>query len=520
MNCPQPPQDAQPERPRSETWSMPPFEFIVEAINEGVLLCDLHGAIFYVNQRMAEMLGYPVEAIIGADLFEFMAFEWAKAASNNLKRRARGVAEIFEHEFLHHDGHAIQTLVASRPIRIENQQSYEASLVAITDISERAQTIEMLRRSEESFRTLSENSPDGILIHRGQEIIYANPAMARLLGYDGPRELYTIQVRDFVRDEDIARLPSRIANADPDTSITSFKEHPLRRKDGSLISVETAHYKGIYANQAAVISLSRDITARKELQSKAMQLDRMLAAGTLAAGIGHEINNPLAFVSGHLDLALAEVKDCLALIDLQKPGEALDPAERQDLLDSLRDVQHSLEVARRGSTRIRDIVESLRLFTREEYESPYPVDLVEVLESTIQMLGDELPENTRIVRDFQCDSPIIGYESGLGQVLLNLLINAAQALHDTPPTAREIQILTYQTQDAIAVEVRDTGSGIHPDKIAHIFEPFFTTKSPDVGTGLGLTISRKLMERMGGTLEVAPREIRGTCVTLHLKPAR
>jgi len=129
-------------------------------------------------------------------------------------------------------------------------------------------------------------------------------------------------------------------------------------------------------------------------------------------------------------------------------------------------------------------------------------------------------ENTRIVRDFQCDSPIIGYESGLGQVLLNLLINAAQALHDTPPTAREIQILTYQTQDAIAVEVRDTGSGIHPDKIAHIFEPFFTTKSPDVGTGLGLTISRKLMERMGGTLEVAPREIRGTCVTLHLKPAR
>ena len=497
---------------------MPPFEFIVEAINEGVLLCDLHGAIFYVNQRMAEMLGYPVEAIIGADLFEFMAPEWAKAASNNLKRRARGVAEIFEHEFLHRDGHAIQTLVASRPIRIESHQCYEASLVAITDISERAQTIEMLRRSEERFRTLSENSPDGILIHRGEQIIYANPAMARLLGYDGPQELYSITVADFVRDEDIACLPSRIASADPKTSITSFREHPLRRKDGSLVSVESAHYTGIYANQAAVISLSRDITARKELQFKTMQLDRMLAAGTLAAGIGHEINNPLAFVSGHLDLALAEIKDSLALIDDQPPGEALGAEQRQSLGDSLRDIQHSLEVARRGSTRIREIVESLRLFTREEFESPYPVALIEVLESAIQMLGDELPENTRILRDYQTHSPIIGYESGLGQVLLNLLINAAQALRDTQG-AREIHLATYQTPDAVVVEVRDTGAGIDPAKIPHIFEPFFTTKSPEVGTGLGLTISRKLMERMGGTMEVDSRKTRGTCVTLRLKPA-
>lgn len=518
MNCPQPPQDAYSEPPRSENWSMPSFEFIVEAINEGVLLCDLQGTIFYVNQRMGEMLGYPVESIIGADLFEFMTAEWAKAARKNLKRRARGVAEVFEHEFRHRDGHAIQTLVASRPIRIESHQSYEASLVAITDISERAQTIEMLRRSEERFRTLSENSPDGILIHKGQQIIYANPAMARLLGYDGPQELYSATVADFVRDEDIARLANRIANTDPDSSITSFKEHPLRRKDGSLIAVESAHYTAIYANQPVVISLSRDITARKELQFKTMQLDRMLAAGTLAAGIGHEINNPLAFVSGHLDLALAEVKDSLALLHEQTPDEALSAGQRQQLLDSLADIQHSLEVARRGSTRIREIVESLRLFTREEFESPYPVALVEVLESAVQMLGDELPVNTLIVRDYQTNAPIIGYESGLGQVLLNLLVNAAQALRDTQGT-REIQLATYQTPEAVVVEVRDTGVGIDSANIPHIFEPFFTTKSPDVGTGLGLTISRKLTERMGGTLEVSARKTRGTCVTLRLKPA-
>lgn len=499
---------------------MPSFEFIVESIDEGVLLCDLEGCIFYVNQRMAKMLGYRVEKMIGEELFDFMTPQWAAAARENLARRALGVADVFEHEFRHRDGHALLTLVATRPIRMEDLESYEASLVAVTDISERTQAIEMLRRSEESFRTLSENSPDGILIHRDLKILYANPALARLLGYQSPEELCAVPIRDIARDQDIASLPERIAHANPNTTMTPFEEHQIRRKDGTVILVETAHYRGLYANQAAVISVLRDISARKELQSKTMQLDRMLAAGTLAAGIGHEINNPLAFISGHLDLALDEVIGDLALIEDTPPEQALAPEHRQELITSLQDIKHSLEVAHRGSMRIRDIVENLRLFTREEYEAPYPVELIEVLESTIQMLGDELPSSTQVIRDFKEVPAIIGYESGLGQVLLNLLINAAQALQEVDRAQRELKISVYQQEGAVFINICDTGGGISPANIAHIFEPFFTTKPPHRGTGLGLTISKKLMTRMGGTLEVTSRPTRGTCALLCLKPAR
>lgn len=507
------------EQHRSEQWSMPSFEFIVEAINEGILLCDLDGRIFYVNGQLAEMLGSTVDAMIGAKLFDFMTPSWAQTAKENLERRARGMAEVFEHEFRHQDGHALQTRVATRPIRIKDAEQYEASLVAITDISERARTVELLRRSEKSFRTLSENSPEAIIVHRGQNIIYANPATARLLGYESPQQLYALTVRDFVRDEDIEAFPDRMANADPETAITPFEEYIMRRKDGSTVSVESAHYRGIYANQPALICLIRDITARKELQSKTMQLDRMLAAGTLAAGIGHEINNPLAFVSGHLDVALLEVNESLAMLNDQTTEHPIPDPPRQALLASLQDIRHSLEVANRGSARIRDIVESLRLFTREEYESPYPVDLVEVLESTLRMLGDTLPSGTRIVRDFDEVPPALGYESGLGQVLLNLLNNAGQAMQETAESKREILLKLKQHQNTISLDVLDTGCGFDADELERIFEPFFTTKPPDVGTGLGLTISKKLMERMGGTLKITARKPQGARASLRLQSA-
>jgi PAS domain S-box-containing protein len=521
MACPPQQESPGPEDDRSPEWSVPSFEFIVEAINEGVLLCDLHGRLLYVNHRMAEMLGYRPDEMVGAMLFDFMSPDWAEQARRNLKRRARGLAEVFEHEFRHQDGYSLQTLVASRPIRV-TQDEYEASLVAITDISERARAVEQLRLSEESFRTLTESSPEGIIIHRNGRIIYANPAIATLLGYADPAELCGLSVETLVPDQDLAPLVKRVAKIDSQAAITPFEEHQLRRKNGVHISVETAHYEGTYAGKPAIISLLRDITQRKELQAKTMQLDRVLVAGTLAAGIGHEVNNPLAFMSGHLDFARGEIDDCLALLDDSQADDTdaqMKAANLRDVIDTLREVRHSLEVASRGSARIRDIVENLRLFTREEFEPPYAVDVVESLEAAIQMLGNQLPSGTRIVRRFEAVPPVMGYESGLGQVLLNLLINAAQAMDEAGPDEHLLELSVSQDEDEVVVEVEDTGVGIDPEQIERIFDPFFTTKAPDTGTGLGLTISKKLVERMGGALEICSREPTGAHVTLRLSPA-
>lgn len=507
-----PPKPNEPlEESGDRDWPVPSFEFIVEAINEGILLCELDGRLLYVNERMAEMLGYRREQMKDAMLFEFMSEPWAERARQNLARRARGVAEVFEHEFQHRNGTSIQTLVASRPIRVTEQQDYQASLVAITDISERARAIEQLRLSEESFRTVSENSPEGIVIHRDGAIIYANPAMAELLGYDEPAALAGLAIQELVPCDEWPALRERLAGleANEATSITPYREHHLQRKDGERVTVETAHFEGVYHGQPAVISLLRDITRRKELQAKTMQLDRLLVAGTLAAGVGHEVNNPLAFLSGHLDLAYNAVDDSLAMLrDAQDDGldDELRRRSRQEAIASLEEVHHSLRAANRGANRIRKIIEDLRVFTREEHGPPYAFDARVVLDTAIQMASHQLPEYARLVRDYERVPAVLGFESALGQVLLNVLVNAAQAIAQAGPDGDHMLRAALRRRDEhVVIEITDTGVGIGDQDLERIFDPFFTTKDPDIGTGLGLSISKKLIERMDGDISASPR---------------
>lgn len=378
-------------------WPVPSFELIVEAINEGILVCTLEGRLLYVNQRMAEMLGYEADEMLGQMLFSFMDDKWTKRAKDNLKRRARGVAEHFEHEFLTKDGRSVPTLVATRPIAVEAHE-WEASLVAVTDI-----------------------------------------------------------------------------------------------------------------------------TRRKELQAKTMELDRLLVAGTLAAGVGHEINNPLAFLSGHLDLAHGSIDDSLAILRDSKLGQTSAEqieANRRDAIDALMDVQHSLRAASRGALRIRDIIDDLRLFTRDEQEPPYPLEVTEILETTIRLATHQLPRGTRLVREYESVPQVIGYESGLGQVLMNLLLNAVHAIDAADQDESVLRVVLADRKDWVAIDVEDSGHGIPPEHLDRVFDPFFTTKDPDEGTGLGLSISKRLAEKMGAELHLKSQPGEGTCARLRLQPVR
>ncbi len=502
---------------------MPSFEFIVEAINEGVMLLDFDGHVLYVNERMSEMLGYTRAQMVGASLFDFMSEEWAHRAHTNLERRAQGVAEVFSHEFRHHDGHALQTLVASRPVRVTNDH-FEASLVAITDISERARAVEQLRMSEETFRTVSENSPEGIIIHRQHTIIYTNPAMADLLDYPSAAALEGRALAALVPTEQWSQLEERIAGveASRQPAITSYEEHALCRADGSLVHVETAHFEGLYHGAPAVISLLRDITQRRELQAKTMQLDRLLVAGTLAAGVGHEVNNPLAFLSGHVDLARSSVDDCLALLR-DSDGDDVDPAtrraNRRAAIEALEEVRHSLSAAARGAGRIRDVIHNLRVFSHEEHEPPYPLDVHNALEMALRMAAHQIPEYAQLERHYEEVPLVLGYESGLGQILLNILVNAAQSIKEAGPGDHHLSVGLYRADGQVVVEVDDSGVGIDSKQRERIFDPFFTTKEPDIGTGLGLSISKKIVERMGGDIEVDSQPGNGACFRVRLQSA-
>jgi signal transduction histidine kinase len=241
----------------------------------------------------------------------------------------------------------------------------------------------------------------------------------------------------------------------------------------------------------------------RELQSRLAQTDRLTSLGTLAAGVAHEINNPLAYVLLNLGFVAEELPKLL--------GDAQS--------DRTREVGVALEHARDGAERIRDIVRSLKTFSRPENETLAPLDVTQVLSATLAMVANEIRHRAHLVKDLAQVPEVVANEARLGQVFLNLLMNALQALPEERGDANEIRVVTRPTGDRVVVEVHDNGVGISPQVRGRIFEPFFTTKPVGIGTGLGLAICHGIVTSLGGTLTVDSEVGRGSVFRVELPAA-
>jgi signal transduction histidine kinase len=238
------------------------------------------------------------------------------------------------------------------------------------------------------------------------------------------------------------------------------------------------------------IAALRGRAERARMTGRLMQADRLAAVGTLAAGVAHEINNPLAYLLGGLDFVEREV----AGVASQVPGR----------LDEARAVLAEMRV---GGERIRQIVRDLKTFSRAGDDAQGLQDVRRIAESSINLASSEISRCARVVREYGPAPAVRANEARLGQVLLNLLVNAAQAFAPGADVSRnEIRVRTRAApRDRVVVEIADTGPGIPPAILRRIFEPFFTTKPVGVGTGLGLWICRNLVAAMDGEIEVESR---------------
>ncbi|HEY5145190.1 MAG TPA: response regulator [Polyangiaceae bacterium] len=266
----------------------------------------------------------------------------------------------------------------------------------------------------------------------------------------------------------------------------------------------------------------REMTVRAEqarMREQLVMSERMASAGTLAAGVAHEINNPLAiamanleFVAETLERMTEEARDDER--GRRRPGD-WNGWSRIGILDEpIRDAREAL-------VRMRDIVRDVKLFSRPHDSKTDAVDVQRVIDSSARMAWNEIRHRARLVKDYNPVPPVNANESRLGQVLLNLIVNAAQAMSEGHADRNELRIATRTKDDGRAiVEVSDTGAGIPKANLERIFDPFFTTKAVGVGTGLGLSICHRIVSEIGGQIEVESEVGRGTLFRLILPAAR
>jgi len=241
-------------------------------------------------------------------------------------------------------------------------------------------------------------------------------------------------------------------------------------------------HSGRLEAEALARQRARELLAARE---KLVQSEKLAVAGQLAAGVGHEINNPLSFVMGNIHFALEQV------------SALAEPTLRQ----SLSETSEALEEARQGAERIRGIVRDLKTFARGDDAQLRPVDVHAALEFSLSMAMNHIRYRAKVVKSFGSNVPNVwANEAKLGQVFLNLLVNAAQAIPEGDAEQHRIILTTSAQEHRVVVEVTDTGKGMTQEVLARAFEPFFTTKPVGEGTGLGLSICHGIIKALRGDL--------------------
>ena len=288
----------------------------------------------------------------------------------------------------------------------------------------------------------------------------------------------------------------------------------------------------IELNNSLARSLEESETLARELeeaygklkasQATILQQEKMASIGQLAAGVAHEINNPIGFISSNLHTLNKYSERLLSFIEAQSrllgqletaKAEELARLRRQLKIDFLSgDIASLIEESLEGAVRVSEIVQNLKSFSRLDQQQRQAADINECLESTLKIVWNELKYKARVEKKYGNLPPLTCYPQQLNQVFLNLLVNAAQAIEEQGT----ITIGTRADEEGIEISIADSGRGIAPQHLDRIFEPFFTTKEVGQGTGLGLSIVYEIIKQHGGEISVASREGEGTTFTIRL----
>ncbi len=367
-----------------------------------------------------------------------------------------------------------------------------------------------LRQSEQHIAYLRMAEDVGQIGHWRLDVetqhIYWSPQVYRIHGLDPSTfQPELANAIDAYHPDDRAGVSGCVQEAIEKGSPFDF-ELRLIRPDGSIRRV---HSKGrcevdpLTQKTRSVFGVFHDITEREALRERIEHQERLVTTGILAAGVGHEINNPLTYVAANIELAAEELR---AIAGASPSGR-------------MREIIEMLHEARDGAERIRRIVRGLRNFARQDSISA-PTDVNAAIEVSVNMAMHELRQRANLFTELGTVAPVFADEARLSQVFVNLIVNAAHSFKTSDPSKNRVLIRTFAgSDDRVHIEVTDNGSGIPPEVLPRIFDPFFTTKPVGSGTGLGLSICHNVVTSLSGDITCSTRLGIGTTFSVVLPPA-
>jgi two-component system, NtrC family, sensor kinase len=370
----------------------------------------------------------------------------------------------------------------------------------------------LVYESRQRTRRLMEASQDAVFVlDEVGSLLEINPVVERLLGSSAQRLLGT--PFDALAPES-ERIRLRKALGDLLTRGTMhLDDQGLRSADGRRVALQligSLEYAGEYRR---LLVIAHDLTEQRRLEHQSIQNERLAAMGVLAAGIAHEINNPTAYVLSNLDFLRHWWDDLEHYLASQPPL----PSElKKGLLEARQLIADCID----GCSRIHDIVRGMRHLSHlGQEEAPALLDVHTSLDAVLHIAQGELKHTARLEKEYDPGLPLVlGNEGRVGQVFLNLIINAVHAMRPGTPEQNVLRLRTLLEAGRVRVDISDTGHGIPPEALPRIFDPFFTTKPAGIGTGLGLSISHAIIQKMGGEMRVESQPGRGTTFSVLLPP--
>ena len=522
---------------------------ILKAMLTCLIVVNREGEIRTTNRATLELLEYDMEELIGAT-FEKI---WRGVEHASVLDVDTGKTQL-EAELIAKGGRAIPVLYSSSVLHDEEDEPQGVVYMA-RDITGRLEAEQALRRAEEKYRTIFERSIEGIFqTTLAGHYLSANPALATIHGYDSVEEL-TASGIDIAREVYVdGKKREQFKLLIEDQGFVSRFEAQIHRRDGSIRWVsenarlvrdeagKSLYYEGtmtdITDRKEAEDELrrSRDALERvneelKENQAQLLQSEKMASVGQLAAGVAHEINNPMGFISSNLGMMGEYIEDLSGLIEVygkleghvrsgkddgasELLSEVEGKKEEIDIEYLLSDSENLVKESREGAERVLKIVRDLKEFSHVDKEEKMPADLNSGIESTLNIVWNEIKYNATVDKEYGDIPKVDCFPMELNQVFMNMLVNAAQAIEDGQGT---ITIKTRQEGDFVLVSIADTGKGMPPEVQQRIFEPFYTTKDVGKGTGLGLNMAYNIVvKKHGGDILVDSAEGVGTTFTVKI----